>query len=317
MASTTAPRGAPVFPTLRMPAGEIPRIAYGTGTFWGFYKTGVARDEINPKLVEAIKGAIMSAGVRHIDCAEMYGSELSVGEGLRQAFAGGVSRSDLWVTSKAWNTSKASAEELRAACQGSLSRLGLQYLDLYLFHSPFGPNDTELSAETRQTQWRWMEALHAEGLVRNLGVSNHRVQDLQQIMETAHIQPAVNQIEFNPILLAPARELIGFCHEHSIVIEAYSALASLVYDGAKGTALDAEVSAIAAEVGRDSAAVLLRWNLHQGTVVISTSTKPHRVAEALSVFDFELSEAQQERIAAVCSGVKPHVQFWQKSWSKV
>jgi diketogulonate reductase-like aldo/keto reductase len=303
--------------TLPMPAGEIPRIAYGTGTFWGHYKTGVSRDEVNPQLVEAIKSAI-SAGVRHIDCAEMYGSELSVGEGLRQALAGGgVSRSDLWVTSKAWNTSKGSAEELRAACQGSLSRLGLHYLDLYLLHSPFGADESELSAESTQLTWAAMEVLHAEGLVRNLGVSNHRVQDLQQIMATAHTQPAVNQIEFNPILLTPARELTRFCREHGIVIEAYSALASMVYDGAKGTALDAEVAAIADEIGRDSAAVLLRWNLHQGTVVISTSTKPHRVAEALRVFEFELSEAQQARIGAVCADVRPHVQFWTKSWSKV
>jgi diketogulonate reductase-like aldo/keto reductase len=267
-------------PTLPMPRGEIPRIAYGTGTFWGHYKTGVSRDEVNDGLVTAIQSAI-GAGVRHLDCAEMYGSELSVGEGLRRVLGSGggsdgggggkglgVTRGELWITSKAWNTSKGSAEELRTACLGSLQRLGLSYLDLYLLHSPFGPDGNEVSAESKQATWSAMEALHAEGLVRNIGVSNHRVKDLEEIMTTATVQPAVNQIEFNPILFRPAQELLSFCRERGIVIEACecirmvtpsssrvadfgwrwhvdSALSSLVYEGAKGTALDACVQSIA------------------------------------------------------------------------
>ena len=241
-------------PTLPMPAGAIPRVGYGTGTFWGHYRTGVPPTALNPALVAAVAHAV-GAGVRHLDCAEMYGSELSVGEGLRQALAaGGVAREELWVTSKALNESKT---DLRAACVRSMARLGVAYLDLYLLHSPFGAGDAELSAAEQQRVWRQMEALHAEGLVRNIGCSNHRVSDLQAICAAAQVRPSVNQVEFNPGLLAVTEPTLAWCAAEGIVVEAYSALSSLVYDGAKGGPLDAVVDAIAAAHGVGSGAVLL------------------------------------------------------------
>ena len=335
-------------PSLPMPAGALPRLGYGTGTFWGHYRTGVPKTEVvrlrplsepslshlltspsdaaaqNSALVAAIRSAI-AAGVRHIDCAEMYGSELSVGEGIRQAIAAGeITRPELWVTSKALNESKESAATLRAACAGSLQRLGLEYLDLYLLHSPFGApegddrhGEAELSAERQQQIWGWMEALHADGLARHIGCSNHRVSDLQHLCATARVRPAVNQVEFNPLLLGATEPLLAFCKAEAIVVEAYSALSSLVYDGAKGNAaLDAAVEQIAAALGRSAGAVLLRWNLHKGTVVISTSTKPARVEEALGVFEFELSEDQIAEIDGAAREGKVHKQFWQKSLAK-
>jgi alcohol dehydrogenase (NADP+) len=307
---------AAAVPTLTLPSGSIPRIGYGTGTFWGHYRTGISEEEVNPGLVDALRHALR-AGVRHIDCAEMYGTELSVGEGLRQAFAAGdVSREEVWVTSKILNESKMTPAGLRAACARSLERLGLGYLDLYLLHSPFGPDDAELSAPEQQAIWLGMEGLHNDGLVRNIGCSNHRVADLSAILATpATVRPAVNQIEFNPLLLSVTEPTLRFCAEQSIVVEAYSALSSLVYEGARdeGGPLDTVVETVASAHGVGAGAVLLRWNLHKGTVVISTSTKPHRVEETLRVFEFELSAEEIDAIDSAASGLKPHKQFWQNS----
>lgn len=299
-----------------MPSGWLPRIGYGTGTFWGHYRTGVGAHEVNEELVAAIRHALR-AGVRHLDCAEMYGTELSVGEGLRQAFlAGDVRREELWVTSKVLNENKMTPTALRAACARSLERLGLDYLDLYLLHSPFGPNDAELSAQEQQAIWLSMEALHTDGLVRNIGCSNHRVSDLSTILAApdATLRPAVNQIEFNPLLLSVTRPLLEYCAVEGILIEAYSALSSLVYDGAKdeGGPLDTAVDSIASNHGVTAGAVLLRWNLHKGNVVISTSTKPHRVKETLRVFELDLSDEEVEAIdSAALQGGRVHKQFWQ------
>ena len=319
MAATQAAR-VPL-PSFAMPVGSLPRIGYGTGTFWGHYRTGVSEDEINPALVDAIRHAIR-AGVRHIDCAEMYGTELSVGEALQQAFtAGDLHREEVWVTSKVLNESKMTPEDLRSACARSIKRLGLSYLDLYLLHSPFGPGNVELSAHEQQTIWLAMEDLHKSGLVRNIGCSNHRVSDLTAILATpcATVRPAVNQIEFNTLLLQVTESTLKYCAAQGIIVEAYSALSSLVYEGARDTGgpLNSVVESVASAHCVSPGAVLLRWNLHKGTVVISTSTKPSRVQEALSVFDFKLTVDEIHDIDTAARDQKIHKQFWKESLSEM
>eukprot|EP01043_Picozoa_sp_COSAG02_P031750 COSAG02_NODE_2085_length_9885_cov_9.743946_12_plen_334_part_00 len=311
----------PQVPSVPMPSGSLPRLGYGTGTFWGHYRTGVSDDEVNPALVDAIRHALR-VGVRHIDCAEMYGTELSVGEALRQAFdATELRRDEVWVTSKVLNESKMTPAGLRSACARSIERLGVSYLDLYLLHSPFGPDDVELSAQEQQAIWRGMEGLHREGLVRNVGCSNHRVSDLAAILATprATVRPAVNQIEFNPLLLTATEPMLHFCAIEGIVVEAYSALSSLVYEGARDTGgpLDKLVESLASAHGVSPGAVLLRWNLHKGTVVVSTSTKPHRVRATLRVFEFELSADEIAAIDSTARGQRVHKQFWPGALSEV
>ena len=197
-------------------------------------------------------GALRQAladGYRHIDTAEAYGTEADVGRALRES---GIAREELFVTSKVWNDHRGRDAALRAF-EGSLERLGLEYLDLYLVHWPAvqGPDD-EWQRTNRQT-WRALEELYRDGRVRAIGVSNFKRRHLEPLMDAADILPMVNQIELHPG--CAQKETRAFCDRHDIVVEAWSPLGRGRVLGSEALAdIGAAVSALVLAAPRHPAA---------------------------------------------------------------
>lgn len=244
-----------------------------------WFGLGVFKVEEGPELVNAVKVAIKH-GYRSIDTAAIYENEEGVGQGIREGLKeAGISREDLFVTSKVWNADLG-YESTIAAYEKSLQKLGLEYLDLYLIHWPVEGKYKEA--------WRALETLYKEGKVKAIGVSNFQIHHLKDLMEDAEVKPMVNQVECHPRLTQ--KEIQAFCKEQGIQLEAWSPLM-------QGELLDNEVlQAIATKHGKSVAQVILRWDLQNGIVTIPKSTKEHRIVENSTVFDFELAEEEMNQI---------------------
>ncbi|MFJ9383559.1 aldo/keto reductase [Peribacillus sp. NPDC101481] len=244
-----------------------------------WFGLGVFKVEEGPELVNAVKVAIKH-GYRSIDTAAIYENEEGVGQGIREGLKeAGISREELFVTSKVWNADLG-FESTIAAYEKSLKKLGLEYLDLYLIHWPVEGKYKEA--------WRALETLYKEGKVKAIGVSNFQIHHLKDLMEDAEVKPMVNQVECHPRLTQ--KEVQAFCKEQGIQLEAWSPLM-------QGELLDNEVlQAIATNHGKSVAQVILRWDLQNGIVTIPKSTKEHRIVENSTVFDFELTEEEMNQI---------------------
>lgn len=244
-----------------------------------WFGIGVFKVEEGPELVNAVKTAIKH-GYRSIDTAAIYRNEEGVGQGIREGMKeAGISREDLFVTSKVWNDDLG-YESTITAYEASLNRLGLEYLDLYLIHWPVEGKYKDA--------WRALETLYKEGRVKAIGVSNFQIHHLEDLMKDAEIKPMVNQVEYHPRLTQ--KELQSFCQEHGIQLEAWSPLM-------QGQLLDDQVlKEIANKYDKSIAQVILRWDLQNGVVTIPKSTKEHRIVENATVFDFELTEEDMKRI---------------------
>jgi len=244
-----------------------------------WFGLGVFLVEEGPELENAVKTAIKN-GYRSIDTAAIYGNEEGVGRGIRQGMEeAGISREELFITSKVWNADLG-YESTIAAYETSLSKLGLEYLDLYLIHWPVAGKFKEA--------WRALETLYKDGRVKAIGVSNFLIHQLEELMKDAEIKPMVDQMEHHPRLTQ--KELQAFCKENDIQFEAWSPLM-------QGQLLDnADLKEIGNKYGKSIAQVILRWNLQNGIVTIPKSTKEHRIIENASIFDFELTKEDMERI---------------------
>ncbi|MFG3612725.1 aldo/keto reductase [Rummeliibacillus stabekisii] len=240
---------------------------------------GVFKVEEGPELVNAVKTAIKH-GYRSIDTAAIYGNEEGVGKGIQEGLKeAGISREDLFVTSKVWNEDLG-YESTLAAYETSLKKLGLDYLDLYLIHWPVEGKYKDA--------WRALETLYKEGRVKAIGVSNFQVHHLEDLMKDAEIKPVINQVELHPRLTQ--KELKAFCQDNNIQLEAWSPLM-------QGQLLDNEVlKDIAAKHNKSVAQVIVRWDLQNGVMTIPKSTKEHRIVENVDLFDFELTQEELEVI---------------------
>lgn len=254
-------------------------ITLNNGVKMPWFGLGVFKVEEGPELINAVKSAIQH-GYRSIDTAAIYENEEGVGQGIREAIEEtGISREDLFVTSKVWNADLG-YESTITAYETSLSKLGLDYLDLYLIHWPVEGKYKEA--------WRALENLYKEGRVKAIGVSNFQIHHLEDLMKDAEIKPVINQVEYHPRLTQ--KELQAFCQKHDIQLEAWSPLM-------QGQLLDNDVlQQIAHQYGKTVTQVILRWDLQNGVVTIPKSTKEHRISENSSVFDFELTQEDMERI---------------------
>lgn len=253
-----------------------------SGAEMPWFGLGVFRVEEGPELVNAIKTAI-KLGYRSIDTAAIYGNEEGVGRGIREGIKeAGISREELFVTSKVWNTDLGYDSTL-AAYDASLNRLGLDYLDLYLIHWPVEGKYKDA--------WKALETLYKEGRVKAIGVSNFHVHHLKDLLEDAEIKPMVNQIEYHPYLTQ--KELQSYCVEQGIQMEAWSPLMA-------GELLEQPVlKELADKYNKTVAQIILRWDLQTGVVTIPKSTNEQRLAENADIFDFELSIEDMERIEAL------------------
>jgi diketogulonate reductase-like aldo/keto reductase len=228
--------------------------------------------------------AALRAGYRHVDTARIYRNEREVGEALR---ASGVPRAEVFVTTKLWNDDQGYDSTLRA-CDASLAELGLDFVDLYLMHWPVPGK--------RRDSWRAMEELQRQGKCKAIGVSNFMPRHLDDLVEVAKVRPSVNQIELHPFL--QQRDAVRRSTELGVVVEAYSPFA-------KGRRLeDPRLVAIAKEVGRPTAQVLVRWSLQKGYVVLPKSANPERIASNANVFEFELSDEAMSKLDRLEEGFR-------------
>ena len=235
---------------------------------------GVWQVPNGPECVDAVRWAL-ELGYRHIDTAQAYGNEESVGQGLRES---GVPRDEIFVTTKFY---PAHSDPL-AEAERSVERLGLEYVDLYIVHWPQGG-----------ATWAWpgMEKAKEQGLARSIGVSNFDAGELGQVLGVATSPPVVDQIQFSPF--AYRRGLLEACAEHEIVLEAYSPLGTGRHLG------DATVVEIAKRLDRTPAQVLIRWCLQHEVPAIPKSIRRERIEENGGVFDFVLSESDMADLDAL------------------
>jgi diketogulonate reductase-like aldo/keto reductase len=239
---------------------------------------GVYKVEDGQEVVDSVKYAI-KAGYKSIDTAKIYENEEGVGQAIKES---GVSREELFVTSKVWNADQGYDTTLQAF-ETSLNKLGLEYLDLYLIHWP-------VQGKYKDT-WKALEKLYKDGKIRAIGVSNFQVHHLEDLIADAEVKPMVNQIEFHPLLTQT--EVREYCKKQGIQVEAWSPLA-------QGELLDNEVlTQIAEKHGKSTAQVILRWDLQNEVVTIPKSTKEHRIIQNADVFDFELNAEEVEKINAL------------------
>ena len=258
--------------------GRIPALGFGT----------LIPD---PAVTIAATRNALEAGFRHFDCAERYRNEREVGEALQAGLAaGGISREDIFVTTKVWNTNHR-PERVEPAFEASLERLRINYLNLYLVHTPFAfqPGDEQDPRDqngnvlydhgvTLLDTWRAMESLVDDGRCRAIGLSDIGLNDLLPLYEAVKIKPAVVQVEAHPYL--PETELLEFCKEKGIVLLAFAPLGHGIRSGPLE---DPVISAIAARVGKTPAQVLLAWAVQRGTALLTTPKTAARAIENLDI----------------------------------
>jgi diketogulonate reductase-like aldo/keto reductase len=240
--------------------------------------------------IDAVRFAL-EAGFRHFDCAERYRNEKEVGEALQAGLlAGGIAREDLFVTTKLWNTNHRPGRVAPAFAE-SLKRLRLDYLDLYLIHTPFAfqPGDEQDPRDQdgnpiydREVSlldtWKAMESLVDEGRCRAIGLADVTLDTLLPIYEAARIKPAVVQVEAHPYL--PETELLEFCKTHGIILLAFAPLGHGIKPGPLE---DPAVLSVAARIGKTPAQVLLAWAVQRGTAVLTTARTVARVKENFDI----------------------------------
>ncbi|GAA3291465.1 aldo/keto reductase [Dactylosporangium vinaceum] len=242
---------------------EIPLIGLGV------WQVGDGRE-----CEDAVRWAL-EAGYRHIDTAQVYGNEDSVGRAIKDS---GVPREDIYITTK-FNPSR---RDPAAELEGSLKRLGVDAVDLYLVHWPAG-------GPTRA--WAGMQQSLERGLARSIGVSNFNVDEIAAVLALGGPAPVVNQIQFSPFEYR--RTLQDVSERHNIAVEAYSPLGTGRHLG------DRALAAIAERVGRTPAQVLIRWSLQRGLIVLPKSVHQERIVQNLDVFGFELSDADLAALDAL------------------
>ncbi|KAI9774928.1 MAG: hypothetical protein M1840_000144 [Geoglossum simile] len=224
----------------------------------------------------------------------VYGTERELGIAIKES---GVPRAELFVTTKVWR----GMNDIAKAFEASLERLGLDYVDLYLIHTPF---DTNSDAEL-QSAWAELETLQASGKARSIGVSNFYPQHLTSILKTAKTKPAINQIEFHTYLQHP--QLQELQQKHDIALAAYGAMVPLTK--ARPGPVDEVVQRLSAKYNVGAEAVLLRWVMGQGTVAITTSGKESRLTDYLKATEFSLTPDEMREISA--EGEKKHFRaYW-------
>ena len=228
--------------------------------------------QIEPaETAEAVARAL-EVGYRHVDTAQMYENEREVGEGVRRS---GLDRGEVYITSKLSNASHR-PEDARRSFDETLTKLGSDYVDLFLIHWPL---PTRYDGDFVST-WRTLEDFHREGRARSIGVSNFEAAHLERLAAECEVVPAANQIELHPYF--QNEEVRRYGEEHGIATQAWSPIA-------QGRVLgDETIVGIAERLGRSPAQVTLRWHIQRGNIVFPKSTTPARIEENFTLFDFEL-----------------------------
>src|ERR1700677_3402221 len=280
-------------------AGAIPALGFGT----------LIPDPIATQ--NATKAAL-ETGFRQLDTAERYRTEKEVGEAIQEVFkAGKIKREDVFIATKLWNNNHR-PERAKAAFEASLKKLQLDYVDLYLIHTPFAfqPGDEQDPRDasgnviydkgvTLLDTWRALEGLVDEGRCKAIGLSDVDLDKTRAIFEAARIKPAVVHVESHPYL--PQWELLDYCAKNGIVLQAFAALG---HSSKPNLLEDPVITAIAKRVNKTPAQVLLAWAIQRGTALLTTSKTPSRIKE-----NFEVSTLPDEDVREISEGIKLQVRF--------
>ena len=299
---------------------ELTQLASGNS----LASVGLGLWKIENEVTASVVQTAIDCGYRHFDAACDYGNEREAGDGFTQAIGDGkVSREELWITSKLWNTYHR-AEHVRPALERTLKDLQQDYLDLYLMHFPISQQYVDFDAryppgwfddpDAAQPcmkpdniplveTWQAMEELVSDGLVREIGVCNFNTALLRDLMNQASVQPAMLQIELHPYLCQD--KLVRFCHESNIAVTGFSPLGAQSYfqlnmaETSESVIEQTAIKDIAAKHNRTPAQVVLRWGVQRGTAIVPKTTSEARLKENIALFDFELGDDDMAAISAL------------------
>lgn len=253
---------------------SIPLVKLGDGNKMPALALGLWKNKDREECINSVKWAV-EAGYRHFDTAQAYGNEEYLSEGLAAA---GLSRQDAFITTKIRVENFLRVEQ---SFKKSLASLKTDYVDLLLLHFPV--------TMLRRSAWRHLEKIHGAGGARSIGVSNYTVKHLEELLAACKIKPVVNQVELHVFLQQP--ELIKFCHDNDIIVEAYSPLAH-------GHGIDDPMLVrIGQKHGKTPTQVMIRWCIEVGTVPLPKSTHQERLKQNIDVFDFKLAKADMAELA--------------------
>jgi alcohol dehydrogenase (NADP+) len=280
-------------------SGAMPALGFGT----------LIPDPVATR--NATKSAL-EAGFRLLDTAERYRTEREVGEAMQEVLkAGKIKREDVFVITKLWNTNHR-PERVKPAFEASRKKLQLDFVDLYLIHTPFAfqPGDEQDPRDANgkviydpgvslQDTWRAMEDLVSEGKCKAIGLSDVKLEQVQQIVAAARIKPAVVHVESHPYL--PEWELLNYCRTQGIVLQAFAALG---HSSQPNMLEDPVVVAIAKRVNQTPAQVLLAWAIQRGTAPLTTSKNPSRIRE-----NFDVSAIPEQAVREISDGIKSQIRF--------
>jgi diketogulonate reductase-like aldo/keto reductase len=266
----------------------------------------------DPLMTKQATRAALEAGFRHLDCAERYRNEAAVGDAMQEAFkAGTLQREDLFVTTKLWNTNHR-PERVRPAFDASRRRLQLDDIDCYIIHTPFAfqPGEQQDPRDERgqviydsgvslAETWQAIERLVDDGHCRSIGLSDITLEKLREIVAVARIRPAMVQVESHPYL--PEWDLLDFCREHGIVLQAFAALGHAMEPNVLA---DPVITAIAQRVHKTPAQVALAWAVQRGTAFLTTSTKSQRIQQS-----FDISALPEDAMEEIRDRITTSVRF--------
>ena len=280
-------------------SGELPAVGFGT----------LIPEPVATK--QATKAAL-ETGFRHLDCAERYRNEEAVGDAIQEAFkAGTLQRDDLFVTTKLWNSNHR-PERVKPAFDASRRRLQLDDIDCYIIHTPFAfqPGDEQDprdegghviydSGVTLAETWGALERLVDEGHCKSIGLSDITLEKLREIVAIARIRPAMVQVESHPYL--PEWDLLDFCREHGIVLQAFAALGHAMKPNLLA---DPVITAIAERLHKTPAQIALAWAVQRGTAFLTTSTNPRRIQE-----NFDISALPEDAMREMRDQIATNIRF--------
>lgn len=280
-------------------SGAIPALGFGT----------LIPDPVATRIATR---AALEAGFRLLDASERYRNEQEVGQAMQEVFkAGTIKREEVFIATKLWNNNHR-PERVKPAFEASLQRLQLEYVDLYLIHTPFAfqPGDDQDPRDasgkviydkgvTLLDTWRALECLVDEGKCRSIGLSDVSLDQVKEIFEAGRIKPAVVHVESHPYL--PQWELLDYCKKNGIVLQAFAALG---HSSEPNLLEDPVITSIARRVNRTPAQVLLAWAIQRGTALLTTSKTPGRIKE-----NFDVSTLPNDAVREISEGIKLRVRF--------
>lgn len=280
-------------------SGAMPALGFGT---------------LIPSPIDTIKATIaaLETGFRQLDSAERYRNEKEVGEAMQEVFKKGkIKREDVFLATKLWNSNHR-PERVKPAFEASLNRLQVDYVDLYLIHTPFAfqPGDEQDPRDengkviydegvTLLDTWRALESLVDEGRCKAIGLSDVNVEKAKEIVESARIKPAVIHVESHPYL--PEWELLEFCKQNGIVLQAFAALG---HSSEPRLLDDPVITSIAKRVNKTPAQVVLAWAIQRGTALLTTSKTPSRIQE-----NYDISALPEDAMKEISEGIKTRQRF--------